>query len=161
SSGRSSLTSSRGWTRPTVATPSSSTRSSRTAPTSCPRPRFKPWRSDGGATLPCGARPRSAHDSPPPTPHERYASGRQRDAQEPDQGHAIGRSRSEPIVGRVFASQSAASDAQAALIRLARSKSAEDLAWHTVELDPGPTSTARWTIEVCSPLLINGYYVPV
>src|SRR5262249_44139856 len=27
--------------------------------------------------------------------------------------------------------------------------------------DPGPTSTAKWTIEVCSPLLINGYYVPV
>jgi hypothetical protein len=64
-------------------------------------------------------------------------------------------------VGRVFATQAAANNAQAALITLLKSKSADDLAWHKVELDPGPRYPAKWTIEVCSPVMINKYYVPV
>jgi hypothetical protein len=51
--------------------------------------------------------------------------------------------RSERIMGRVFGSQDAANQAQAALYTLLKNKKASDLAWYTVELNPGPQYTPK------------------
>src|SRR5262249_45394806 len=65
-------------------------------------------------------------------------------------------------MGKVFNSDTAADADQSALIqKLKRTKTADDLAWHTIKLNMGQPTDSGWTIEVCSPVFLDGYYVPV
>jgi hypothetical protein len=60
-----------------------------------------------------------------------------------------------------FGSQAKADEAQAEMIAKLKSRTAEDLAWHTVKLNGAPPTGAEWTVEISSPLFVDGYYVPV
>jgi hypothetical protein len=61
----------------------------------------------------------------------------------------------------VFGSKKAADDFQGKLIARLMAMSADDLAWHTIKLDMGQATSSGWTVEVCSPVFLDGYYVPV